>query len=123
MSDQLAQAQRRIAQLESQLASANGQVVSMQQALRATQEQLRQADAIRNTEVESLRLDLKEAQQRLLDSATSRISQVEVDALHAEINAYKADNTVFLEALTACADCTKSQAQQIAAKALGQSVE
>lgn len=120
MSD-LAAAQRRIAQLESQLASASGQVVAAQQALVATQEQLRQADAIRMSEVESLRMDLKEAQQRLLDAATSGVSQAEVDALHAEINAYKADNTVFLEALTACADCTKSQAQQIAAKALGQS--
>lgn len=122
MSD-LANALRRIAQLEEQLASANGQVVSAQQAIKASQEQLRQADAIRMSEVESLRLDLKEAQQRILDMTTASANPAEVDALHAEINAYKADNTVFLEALQACADCSKSQAQQIAAKALGQTTD
>lgn len=120
---EMADALRRIAQLEEQLASANGQVLSAQQAVKAAQDQLRQADAIRTSEVDSLRADLQEAQQRLLNMATSSANPAEVDALHAEINAYKADNLVFLEALQQCADCSKSQAQQIAAKALGQSTD
>lgn len=118
--EQYMAASRRIAELEQQVASLNGALSEAQRALAASREEMIQASDIRQTEIESLRQDLVEAQQKILTSALTGASQSTVDALKVEIEAYKADNTMFLQALQQAADCSKSQAQQIAAAALGQ---
>lgn len=118
--EQYLAALRRISELEQQVASLNGALAAAQEAISANRQDLAQISAIRQTEIESLRQDLQEAQQKILNSALTGASQSTVDALRAELNAYQADNKKLVEVLQQAADSSKSKAQQIAAEALGQ---
>lgn len=111
---------RRIAELEREVAATKSLMLEARESISTARTGVEQADAMRRTESDALRRDLSEAQQKLMNLTTSGLTEQGMQALNAELAAYKANNTVFVEALQACADCSKSQAQQIAAAALGQ---
>jgi hypothetical protein len=114
---------QRTSDLQRQLAASESLLIEARTATAAARDATEQASAMRQVEIESLRRDLKVSQEALLGLSDVSVSQADVGRLNAELEAYKANNTKFVEALQACADCTKSQAQQIAAAALGQPVD
>lgn len=109
--------------LQRQLAASESLLVEAREAVASARNTTEQASAMRQVEIDSLRKDLKDSQTKLLEVSSYSVSQSDVERLNIELEAYRTNNTKFVEALQACADCTKSQAQQIAAAALGQPVD